>query len=65
MIGKFSQSLKSTNKGDVESIPKSKVFDVIWLLNKSKNIKAGIDTKSNPELTLHEHMIYLFTMRQG
>ena len=35
------------------------------MIKKVKEITAGIDTKANPALTLHEHMMELFTMRQG
>ena len=44
---------------------KYKAFNIIWLLNKVKKITAGVDKKANPELTLHEYTMDLFTMRQG
>ena len=43
---------------------KYKAFNIIWLLNKVKKITAGVDKKANPELTLHEYTMDLFTMRQ-
>ena len=37
----------------------------MWLLKKVKKIIAGVYTKANITLTLHAHMMELFTMRQG
>ena len=64
VIGLCSPSLQSRIEGDSGYISKSKVFGVIWLLKKAKKITAGVDTKANPALTLHEHMMAFFTMRQ-
>ena len=35
------------------------------MLNKVKKITAGVDTKMNPALTLHEQIMSFFTIKQG
>ena len=30
-----------------------------------RNIPAGLDKKANPALTLHEHMMSIFNMKQA
>ena len=44
---------------------KSSDFDTLWLLEKIKKTTAGVDTKANPALTLHEQMLIFMTTRQG
>jgi len=44
---------------------KSKTFESLWLLKIIKKITAGIDTKTNPALTLHEQLLVFFTTKQG
>ena len=39
------------------TFPNIIVFDVIWLLNTVNKIIAGVDTKANAELSLHEHVM--------
>ena len=63
-IRQWITSLKSKINGDYKCISKYKVFDVIGLLKKAKKIIAGVDTKENPALTLHENMMALFTTRK-
>jgi len=58
-------ALKSTIKGDSEYKVKAARFDSLWLLNKVKIIMAGVDTKANTALTLHEQILSLFNMQQG
>jgi len=65
IYGQCTPALKSTVKGDVEYAAKSSTFDTLWLLEKLKAITAGVDTKSNPALTLHEQILTFFTMHQG
>jgi len=43
----------------------NKKNDAVWLLEISKKIMGGVDTKANPVLTLHEQTLSFFTMRQG
>ena len=65
MIGQCTPSLLSTMRGDQDYDSKSRQFDTLWLLNKTKKVTAGVDTKANPALSLHEQLITFFTTRQG
>ena len=62
LIGNCSPALQSTIKVEVEYLSKSNVSGVIWMLKKVNTIAVGIGTTEKPELTLHEHMMTLFTM---
>ena len=64
VIGQCIPLIQSTIKGYAKYISKYKIIDIIWLINKAKKTTAGVDTKANSELTLHENMMSLFTMRQ-
>ena len=65
VIGKCTPPLRSKIKGDADYGKKSSDFDTLWLLIKIKNSIAGVDTKANPVLTLHEQMLIFITTRQG
>ena len=43
----------------------SRIFDIVWLLNKVKTISARVDSTANPLLTLHEQMLLFFNTKQG
>ena len=65
VIGQCTPPLRSTIKGDAEYGRKSTNFDTLWLLGEIKKTTAGVDTKANPVLTLHEQMLIFMTTRQG
>ena len=65
VIGQCTPPLRLKIKGDAEYRKKSSDFDTLWLLEKNKKITAGVDTKENPMLTLHEQMLMFVTTRQG
>jgi len=65
IIRQCTPSLQSTIKADNDYDVKSKNFDSLWLLKIIKKIMAGIDTKANLVLTLHEQLLVFFTTKQG
>ena len=65
VIGQCTPPLRSTIKGDAEYGKKSSDFDTLWLSKNIKKTTAGVDTKANPALTLHEQILIFMTMIQG
>jgi len=61
VIGQCSPALRSTLKGDSEYDVRLSTYDSLWLLKKLKTITAGVDTKGNKAVTLHERTVVLFT----
>ena len=65
VIGQYMPPLRSIIKGDAGYGKKTSDFDTLWLKIYIKKTTAGVDTKANPTLTLHEKMLIFMTTREG
>ena len=65
IMGQCTTALQSVIKGDSEYEAKSRTYDALWIFEKVKLFSAGVDTKANPVLTLHEQLFSFLTMKQG
>ena len=65
ILGKFTQALRSTLKGDPEYVAKSEMFVILWLLLQLKKMTAGVNAKANQVLVLQEHIISFLYLHQG
>ena len=63
--GQCSISLKTAIKQDKVFDNINEKHDVLWLLEKLKEVTLGLDTTSNKRINLHEAILIFFTMKQG
>lgn len=63
--GQFSTGLQEVLKGEEDFVKSDTSFDCIWLLEKSKLISSGVDTKANKYCTLIQAMTSFCTIGQG
>ena len=63
--GQCSSGLQEVIKADDEYKAKAKVFDCVWLLEKTNLVSAGVDEKANKYCTLIRAITAFATMRQG
>ena len=57
--------MRASLKGEQQYAEKNRSFDAEWLLRTIKKITAGVDSKTNTALSLHEQILMFMTMRQG
>jgi hypothetical protein len=57
IIGQCSHALLSILENDEDFIEKDEKFDVLWLLQKLKEITSGLDVKSNKRSNLHDALL--------
>ena len=55
--GQFSTGLQEVLKGEEDFVKSDTSFDCIWLLEKSKLISSGVDTKANKYIDMPENII--------
>jgi len=65
VLGQCTPALRTTLKEHKDYEDKSKVFNAKWLLERVKEITAGLDMNSNTALCLHEQVLSFFNIRQG
>ena len=63
--GQCSSGLQEVIKGDEEYVNKASKFDVIWLVEKTKLVSAGVDEKANIYCSLIRAITSFVTMHQG
>ena len=63
--GQCSSQLQSTIKGLTGFSDMYDDFDVVWLITELKKSTSGIDSKSDPRLTLHKALAELYRLKQG
>ena len=65
VIGQCTSALILTLRSEKGCNRKSYEFNMLWFLENLKDITAGVNTKSNPFLSLKGHDFTFKTMRQG
>ena len=63
--GQFSHSLKTVLIQEGGFDEKDKEKDILWLLERLKEITSGLDTKSNKRCNISNAILAFLTMRQG
>ena len=53
VFGNHADGVKTMLKADKDRLAKSKAFDHLWVINKSKVIVLGLDTKVNKRVTMN------------
>ena len=64
-VGQCSASLQQSIKGELEFDVQSKVFNIIWLLEKAKLISMGVAEKANKYYNLLKAMMVVCNVCQG
>ena len=63
--GQYSHSLLAILENTMDYKDKDNNCEVLWLLEQSKAITSGLDSKANKRSNLQEAMILFLTMQQG
>ena len=52
VFGKCTPSLQSVMKGFLDYENESKYYDCLWIMEELKKIKAGVEIKANPSMSI-------------
>ena len=63
--GQCSTQLQATIKGLTAYSDKYDDLDILWLIKELKKSTSGIDSTSDPRLTLHKSLAELYKLKQG